>query len=357
MLRCNNCILPETYPNITFNQKGICNYCTNFSKIELFGIEQLKEIIKKKKAKNNKYEAIVALSGGRDSTFALWYYVKKMNLNVNAYTIDNGFIPEHTWKNIKNTVEILNVDHIITKHNYLKKSIKPVLSSFIKKPSPSMVSILCLGCRIGLVEGWWKTAKKYKIPLILAGGGEPEISFATAFFTKSNKKAKKMFDLFYGFTKEFLRNPRYALNPKIIYFMLKEYLYNYAPFPIVKRLIYPELQYYSLFRFIPWDEDEIMEVITKELKWEKYKYSEAAWRSDCKLNLLKNYFYFHLLGFSKNDELASNLIREGKLRREEAIERVSRENYFPEEFFKEFSKEINFPYEYFKRFEEERRIS
>ncbi len=350
---CNNCILPSTYPGISFNEENVCNYCLNYKKTEVFGIDKLKEFIEKKRDKNNKYDAIVALSGGRDSTYSLWYYVRKMNLRVIAYTIDNGFIPEHTWKNIKRAVQILGVDHIITKHNYLKKSVKPVLLSFIKKPSPSMVSILCLGCRIGFVEGVWKTARKYNIPLVLAGGGEPEVSFATAFFTTTDDRLKKMLLLFYGFFKEFLSNPRYLVNIRIPYLMIKEYLYNYAPYPIVKKIIYPQLEYYSLFRFIYWDEEEIMNIITKELKWEKYKFSEAAWRSDCKLNLLKNYFYYNLLGFSKNDELAANLVRQGKIKREKALERVKKENIFPKEFFEEFSKELNIDLNLFKKFEKE----
>jgi len=226
----------------------------------------------------------------------------------------------------------------------------------MKKPSPAMVSVLCLGCRIGLVEGWWKTAKKYNIPLILAGGGEPEVSFATAFFTTTENRFKKMLLLFYGFFKEFFSNPRYLINIKIPYLMFKEYLYNYAPYPIVKKMIYPELEYYSLFRFIQWDEEEIMNVITKELKWEKYKYSDAAWRSDCKLNLLKNYFYYNLLGFSKNDELAANLIRERKITKEEALVRVQKENIYPKEFFIEFAKDLGIPIEVFERFEQERKF-
>lgn len=344
---CNKCILPDSYPGIYYDDSGNCNYCLEYKDLELFGENRLIDIINKKKNPKSGYDSIVALSGGRDSTYALWYYVKKLNLKVLAHTIDNGFIPEHTWKNISNTVRILGVDHIVTNHNHLKNSINPVLKAFLKKPSASMVSILCLGCRIGLVEGWWKTAKKYSIPLILAGGGEPEVSFATAFFTTSNNKIKKMLSLTFGFSKELLKNYFYLINPKVPFTMAKEYIYNYMPYPFIKKIIYPELEYYSLFRFIKWEEEEIMNVITKELKWEKYKYSEAAWRSDCKLNLLKNYFYFKLLGFSKNDELLSNLIRQGKISKEEAMQRSKKENEYPEEFFKEFFNDVRIPYDEF----------
>lgn len=349
MNKCTKCILPSTYPGISFDQMGICNYCLNYKEFNPLGVEKLLEIVMKKKS-NSKYDAIVTLSGGRDSTYTLWYCVKKLKLNILALTIDNGFMPDHTWSNIQNAVSILEVDHIIAKHNYLIKSFKPVLLSFLKKPSPPMISILCLGCRLGYVKELWKNAKKNRIPLMISGGGEPETSFATAFFTNSKNKIIKIFSFFYGFAKEFAKNFNYLKNINIPYMMMREYYYSFFPFNISKKIIYPELEYPSLFSYIQWNENEIMETIVGELGWQKYKYSEAPWRSDCKINLLKNYFYYNLLGFSKNDELASNLIRKNLLTREEAIPRVSKENIFPKEYFEKFAKDLNLYPEVFEVF-------
>ncbi|MBN1970758.1 MAG: hypothetical protein JW870_15430 [Candidatus Delongbacteria bacterium] len=29
-MRCGNCVLSDNYPGITFDEKGICNFCNNF---------------------------------------------------------------------------------------------------------------------------------------------------------------------------------------------------------------------------------------------------------------------------------------------------------------------------------------
>jgi hypothetical protein len=105
MKRCTRCILPENYPGIIFNEEGICNYCITYKEREYLGGEALKEKIKAsletKSDRNDNYDCVLALSGGRDSTYLLYYLVKVLNLRVLAYFIDNGFIPEQTKQNVK----------------------------------------------------------------------------------------------------------------------------------------------------------------------------------------------------------------------------------------------------------------
>ena len=48
---CSCCILPKTYPNITFNNEGVCNYCLAKNDIDqkVKGEDALKKILGKKK--------------------------------------------------------------------------------------------------------------------------------------------------------------------------------------------------------------------------------------------------------------------------------------------------------------------
>ena len=45
MQRCVKCILPETYPGITFNEEGICNHCVDLKERTYLGEEALKKEI------------------------------------------------------------------------------------------------------------------------------------------------------------------------------------------------------------------------------------------------------------------------------------------------------------------------
>ena len=65
--RCSCCILPKTYPEITFDSDGVCNYCLTKKDIDLKvnGEDALKKILKNKKSAQ--YDCIVPVSGGKDS--------------------------------------------------------------------------------------------------------------------------------------------------------------------------------------------------------------------------------------------------------------------------------------------------
>jgi hypothetical protein len=346
MKRCSRCVLPETYPGITFNEEGVCNRCHTHGEVVSvmrLGEEKLRSVIDQYKGRNEDYDCLVALSGGRDSTYALYYAVEILGLRVLAFTIDNGLMPHQTHENIQKAVGILGVDHVIEKHDLLERNVKPVLTAWFHRPSPAMLPFLCVGCRLSLYRGFLQTARRYRIPLLVTGLGEPESSFATKFFCSD--VSHKMLSLISGVGREMIRNPRYLLmRPSFPYWISVEYLYAFSPQPIMPKLICPEMHHLRLFEYIDWDEQQIVAVIRSELGWEKYGYSESTWRSDCKISLLKNHLYSETLGFSKNDELVSNMIRLGMMTREEGLARLERENVYPEQFLREFFKEVGIPY-------------
>jgi hypothetical protein len=343
MKKCVKCVLTVSYPGIAFNEEGVCNYCLTHGKREYRGKEELIRIVNR--YRNNKdFDCIVGLSGGRDSSYLLYYAVRELNLRVLAYTIDNGFMPEQTRSNIETMTKILKVEHIFEKHDHTKRCIKRFISSWMRRPSPAMLSSMCVGCRLGMILGFLKTARRYQIPLLLTGGGEPESSFARRFFTTGSNNGTKSTPLLVGYILEIMRNPSYILSPTFLITAVGEYVCCFSGFPMVRKLIYPDQKYVPFFRYIEWNEREILSVITNELKWETYSYSKSTWRSDCKINLLKNYLYDRTVGFTKNDELLSGMIRENMITREEALERLAEENIIPEQFVIEFFDELGLDY-------------
>jgi hypothetical protein len=93
MQRCSKCILPETYPNITFDEKGVCNFCRTYKEPKPTGGEDiLINLFNKVKKMGRIYDAVVPLSGGKDSTYVLYLATQVYKLNVLAYTFHNGFL-------------------------------------------------------------------------------------------------------------------------------------------------------------------------------------------------------------------------------------------------------------------------
>lgn len=111
MQRCNRCIMDETDPNIIFDNDGICNHCHEYdAKRNLIGFKpdvskkKLDKLVTKIKynSRRKKYDCVLGVSGGVDSSFILHYAVKELKLRVLAIHVDAGWNSDTAVKNIHN---------------------------------------------------------------------------------------------------------------------------------------------------------------------------------------------------------------------------------------------------------------
>ncbi|CAB50660.1 7-cyano-7-deazaguanine synthase [Pyrococcus abyssi] len=116
MLKCSICINDERVTRILIiDGKPICKECKaylehppNKEKIR----EELEEILRKVD------KAIVAYSGGKDSTVALYLAKVKYGIDVEAVMVDHGFMASQAIENAKRIAEHLNVPLTIIKKDY-----------------------------------------------------------------------------------------------------------------------------------------------------------------------------------------------------------------------------------------------
>ncbi len=324
--RCSRCVLPETYPGITFDEQGVCNYCLTHRRARCRGEERLRDRIETYRDRGKEYDCIVALSGGRDSAFAGHYAVKELNLRVLACTVDNGYMPEQTKRNVRNVVEVLGVDHVVERHDCVEKKVRHVLSSWIRRPSPAMISFLCTGCRTGYVRALVRAARNDRALPIITGGGEPDRSFAERLLSPARSRSKRI-PLMLGFSREVARNPSYALRPSCVFGFAEEFYYRFLNKGGKKSLLMV-----PMFKFIRWDEEMILSLIQDELNWRSPAYTGSSWRSDCEISILKDFLHRETLGFTKHDELLSGMIREGMATREVALQRLESDNTISQPF-------------------------
>jgi len=174
---CTKCILPDTFPGIHFDDQGVCNFCRDF-KGEV-ALKEEKEVyynkfldlIKQVKGKSD-YDATLAYSGGKDSTYTLYLLKEVFKLRVLTITFDNGFISEQAFKNIRTVTENLGVDGIVFKADF--QLLKKIFSAGVSKEMYSMkalerASTICTSC-IGLVKfTGLKIALEKQIPLMAWG--------------------------------------------------------------------------------------------------------------------------------------------------------------------------------------------
>ena len=331
MHRCARCILPASYPGMSFNADGVCTFCLAHKRPRYRGPERLHQAVAPFKNSGREYDCIVAISGGRDSAFAAHYVVDQLKLKALGYTYDNGFMPDQTKANVDALVRALGIDHVTINDSDIRSRVKRVLSAWIRNPSPAMIALLCTGCRTGYEKGLAVATKGNGVRLVVTGGGEPHHgrlkSLAVSLLSghgASRATNGKRHSMALGFLREVLRNPRY-LRPGCVCAFGREFRHRY---------IRPGRDYRANIdiRFVEWNEKTILSTIRSWLDWRTPSSSRASWRSDCKVHLLRQYLYRETLGFTKNDELLSIMVREKAITRVEALKRAADENEIPFEF-------------------------
>ncbi|MBN1901597.1 hypothetical protein JW926_09775 [Candidatus Sumerlaeota bacterium] len=343
MKRCAQCILPANYPRISFDKDGVCNFCREYRKVNFQGDEKLIEFIRSFTTRDSQYDCLIGYSGGRDSSYLLYYISKVLKLRVIAYHFDHGLIPEQTRQNVRRGAEILGVPLIIEESDLLKKCVSHHIEAWITRPHPGLIGMLCTGCRLGTDRGLFKTARKFKTNYIAYGGHRLEGgAFKLALMKGNLENRLGNLNIFLTYGKEILKNPKWISHPSSALIQFQEFLFHFSPLRrILEKMQYSSVKSSSPFgTHIPWEERKVVETIQKELDWKNPDYGESTWRSDCKISLLKSYMYKEILGFNDKEDGLSCLIRDGQITREEALIRAERENLVSFSMIEEFLGEL-----------------
>ena len=163
---CRNCVYPETKPDLSLDENGICDACrfvdvkdtTNWD----LRRKELTEIFEKFKNKDgSNYDCVIPVSGGKDSTFQT--YVVKEEFGLNPLCV-SYHLPEFTdlgRKNLEN-LKKLGVDCLEFTPNpeICKKMQKIALIEFGDAQWPEHFGIFTVPVQV---------AVRYNIPLIVWG--------------------------------------------------------------------------------------------------------------------------------------------------------------------------------------------
>ncbi|MEI2614112.1 MAG: hypothetical protein V9G21_03475 [Methylotenera sp.] len=134
-------------PFISFDDKGVCNYCRNY---KLRNVPKPKEELFKlvepyRRAVGD--DCIVPFSGGRDSCYGLHLIVNELKMKPITYTYDWGMVTDLGRRNISRMCSKLGVENIIIAADISKKrrNIRMNLQAWLKSPHLGMMAMLTAG--------------------------------------------------------------------------------------------------------------------------------------------------------------------------------------------------------------------
>lgn len=323
--RCSRCILPETMPFINFDNSGVCNYCLNYkSKISAKHIDELVALLEP--ARSNGQKILVPFSGGRDSSFTLHFITKELGFEAVAYTYDWGMITDLGRRNVSRMTSALGVEDLLFAADIDKKrkNVKMNLKAWLSNPDVSMLSLLTAGDKHFFKyvnEAKRKTNTSVNIwginPLetthfktgVLGLG--PDFGETKVYSSKNAAQLRFQKARF----RRMLKSPGY-FNSSLFDTLSGEYYRTYSK----------KTDYFHFFDYLEWNEKTIDELLIGEYDWEKAEDTPTTWRIGDATAAFYNYVYMLVLGFTENDTLRSNQIREGQITRSEALQKIEDEN-------------------------------
>lgn len=316
---CSKCLLHDGVPGVTLNSDKVCNFCESVVPQELKGMDALKADIAKAREMNPdcKYDCVVGLSGGRDSTWIMHIASKILNLKILAFNNDNGFAPEETKRNIKKAVDYAGADLVSykTPDNLAVKTTANLYKCLIPHGPGALMKEICAPCNQAAAAAALKTTVEHKVPIGIDGRSEGE---QVAFDTKTTSgigrrsmllstRAPYYFASLMGKYKIWknLRLPGQTLRNRITFV---EQLEHDAPFKLIK-----------IFDYIPWDRRELKRVLLDEMAWIRPPGCISTWRTDCGMVPMVNYIWRKHYGLTKLEEGFAHMVRLGQMDRDDAI--------------------------------------
>lgn len=303
---CKLGVWDETIPGIKFDKDGISNY----AKIQLKLMEDFPrgekgkkrwfEIVEnvKRKGKGNKYDCIIGISGGTDSSYLL-FIAKEYGLRPLAVNLDNGWNSEIAVSNIKKMTSALNVDLETYVIDY--EEIKDLMRCYMLASLPWIDAPTDMAIRAIL----YKIAAKEKVKYIFIGNDFRSEGKQPTEWTYSDEKQLRFLHNKFG---------RVKLNSYPLLSPLQLLFFGY----------FKNIKMIPVYSFLDYQKKKAQEFLKEKFDWEYYGEHH---HENLFTKFAIGYWQYEKFGIDKRKITYSAQVLSGEISREEALIRIDKKPY------------------------------
>jgi len=299
--RCSRCILPETWPGLRLDAGGVCQQCRQFEKrwgrwlrdptVRAQAFRTFERAVERgRKLRRGRYDALVPVSGGKDSLEVLRIAREELHLECLAYTYDNGLMTPSALDNIRRVTGALKVPHLLDR----RPEQRELLRHFLLK-----TGLPCGACFIPLLFGVHQTIRREGIRLILWG-----LSRRTEAAMPIGKDPW---------------NFRSVVEDGMGLSAIRGIWGEHPILDYLLDRVRGRLELVCVPDFYEWDEDEIRERLAR-----RFGATFEGPHSDCLGAGTMEWVWYQRYGFGAPTARLSQAIRMNRIGRDEALELVSR---------------------------------
>jgi len=314
---CTNCIMPDTKPDLAFNEKGVCTACQAFMNRKEVNWDtrhkELLELVARYKSKDgSNWDCIVPVSGGKDSTFQV-LKILQLGMNplcVTSTTCDLADIGRRNIENIKS----FGVDYIEFSPN---KKVRAKLNRI----GLSDVGDISWPEHVGIFTIPVRAAVQYNVPLIVWGENSQNEYGGPAAAAKDNVLTRRWLEEFGG-----------LLGMRVTDLIGQDGIeakhlipYQYPTDEDLKRVGVTGM---FLGHYLPWDgysnallaQAHGFETLNTTVEGSIVNYENL----DNHQTGIHDYFKYLKFGFGRATDIACLHVRRGRITRDDAIELVKK---------------------------------
>jgi len=306
--------LPETFPGISFDPAGVCNYCRNTPvptpEEKREHLARFERLVEERKG-TSAFDCILAYSGGKDSTYTLMMLRQTYGLRVLAFTFDNGFVSRQAMENIRAMTDRLGAVSMVFRPPFdlMRKAFSlSAVKLFYSPKTLDRASSICTTC-IGMVKALvLKTALAYRIPLVAYGWSPGQAPIASAIMQTGPRLQR--------ISQATVRDP-----------LVREVGEELGPYFLDETELGLEASRWPVnvhpLAFTEYDEEAIVKKI-EDAGWVKPEDTDPN-STNCLLNALANHLHRKRFSFHPYAWEIAGIVRSGCMDRETGLAKVTEE--------------------------------
>ncbi len=308
--RCSRCGLGTDVPGVEVDDAGVCSVCRSFDVVapqteSWFRTPvDLDAQLERARARGaSEYDCIHLLSGGKDSTYALYRLVER-GWRVHAFTLDNGFISDGAKENIRRSIADLGITHEFATTESMNEIFRDSLERF---------SNVCNGCYKTIYTLATARAHEMGIPVIVTGLSRGQF-FETRLVPHQFEADRFEPD----------EIDRTVLQARRAYHhthdAVTELLAEQAVFDRTDIDVLAEVEYVDFYRYVDVELAEMYEFLTERAPW--VRPDDTGRSTNCLVNAAGIYVHQTERGYHNYAEPYSWDVRLGHKTRDEALDEL-----------------------------------
>jgi len=314
--------MDTTDPNISFDDRGWCDYCNNFTNEILLswhtdaaGAQELAALAEKIQAQGEgkDFDCIIGLSGGLDSSYVTYIAKEKMGLRPLLFHVDAGWNTDQAVGNIEKLVDGLGLDLYTEVINW--EEMKDLQVAFLRSQIPDQD----LPQDAAFFSALYKFAHKHKIKYVITGSN----------FSTECCREPEEWGGYLGIDKLLFKDihSRFGKRP-LESFPLVDIL--------VSKVFYQKILGMEIAKplnMVPYVKKDAETELETRFGWQRFQHKHHESRFT---RFYEDYWLPRKFGFHKRRAHFSSLIMTGQMTRDQALERISHpemdEHFLRQEF-------------------------